>query len=262
MELKAAVAQRASASAARGAQGAVCRRCGQCCLRGGPVLMQQDASLLENGLLDPRWLVSLRKGEWVRDDVRGVLCQQEQERIKLAGAGSGAHPWRCCQYHSEAGLAQCAIYERRPAQCAALFCQAPQALENLLTYENPLSRAEACRALGQGNAKLPVTLWLELAAAHEEQNPVAPALDLAARMGFAPKDSYCDVATASEAGGGAAPDAAARAALMEELTLAVRTDTNFRELCVERAALPKALLPFVLGRPLAALLAEVGLRLC
>ena len=47
---------------------------------------------------------------------------------------------------------------------------------------------------------------------------------------------------------------------MAELGEAARTDAAFRELCVERAGIPAAMLPFLLGRSIKDLLAEVGLK--
>ena len=49
--------------------GPVCRRCGTCCLQGGPTLMERDVALLTGGVLALEALVSLRAGEWARDDV-------------------------------------------------------------------------------------------------------------------------------------------------------------------------------------------------
>ena len=232
---------------------AACKRCGQCCLRGGPVLVRRDAVLLEEGSLFPQALVCLRPGEWVRDDVRRALYQQPEERLKLAGAGGGRHPWRCQYLRMREGRAECNAYRRRPAQCAALFCQDTASLEKLLAEDSPLSRAAALDALSR---RLPprkeIALWREVVAAHEEQNPVRPALELAAAPGFAPPGGE---------GEGRSPlDGAARADAVERLALAARTDAAFRELCAERAGIPASLLPFLLGRPLSALLAEVGLH--
>ena len=99
----------------------VCRRCGTCCLLGGPTLMLSDAALLVSGTLTLEALVCLRAGEWARDDSRKALRPLEGERLKIAGPGGRVHPWRCRYYREGAG---CGIYEQRPAQCTALFCMA------------------------------------------------------------------------------------------------------------------------------------------
>jgi len=45
-----------------------------------------------------------------------------------------------------------------------------------------------------------------------------------------------------------------------ELGEAARMDAAFRELCVERAGVPRAMLAFLFGRSVKDLLAEVGLK--
>ena len=99
-------------------EAASCRRCGTCCLRGGPTLMLSDTALLVSGTLTLESLVCLRAGEWARDDSRKALRPLEGERIKIAGPGGRVHPWRCLYYREGVG---CGIYMQRPAQCAALF---------------------------------------------------------------------------------------------------------------------------------------------
>ena len=109
-----------------------CKRCGQCCRLGGPVLHKDDLSLLDRldapaketvpfGMAD---LVTLRTGELVRDDVLGTLTPLEGECVKLAPS-RGRTDWECrflvrmpdALPGRDAG---CAIYGRRPSQCRAL----------------------------------------------------------------------------------------------------------------------------------------------
>ncbi len=243
-------------------EGPVCRRCGTCCLQGGPTLMERDAPLLTEGVLGLEALVCLRAGEWARDDVRQVLAPLKGECIKVAGLGGSAHPWRCRYYADGAG---CTVYGRRPAQCAVLFCTDTGPLERLLAEEAPLSRAPARRELASlaalpGFPELSASaraMLADLAAVHEEQNPVRPVLELAAGLGYLPRGGRGLRVTAMPnplKGEGERREALAR------IAEAARTDAAFRELCVERAELPAALLPFLLGRSLTALLAEVGLR--
>ena len=235
----------------------VCRRCGMCCLRGGPTLMVEDAPRLVGGALTLESLVCLRVGEWARDDARGELRPLEKEHIQVAGLGGQAHPWRCRYYRDGSG---CAIYAQRPVQCSALFCMDTAPLETLLSSEPLLDRAGALKALA-GEAQLPGfpdlnagtrALLSDLIAAHEEQSPVAPVLEAAARLGFSPRGT--------QGHGEGMEEGEERQALLGELGEAARADAAFRQLCVERAGVPAALLPFLLGRPLQDLLAEVGLR--
>ena len=51
------------------------------------------------------------------------MAPLETEILKLKGKSGG----RGCAFHDERGRA-CGLYERRPAQCRALFCQDTSAL--------------------------------------------------------------------------------------------------------------------------------------
>ena len=85
-----------------------------------------------------------------------------------------------------------------------------------------------------------------------------PALELAEALGFAPHGGR-GLQVERETPAAASLEGAARAEALARLAEAARTDAAFRELCVERAGIPRAILPFLLGRPLEHLLAEVGL---
>lgn len=93
-----------------------CKRCGQCCRLGGPVLHRDDLSLLDRfdapakgtvpfGMAD---LVTLRTGELVRDDVIGTLTPLESECVKLGarqrpGRIGNAVFWSGCRTPCRAG---------------------------------------------------------------------------------------------------------------------------------------------------------------
>lgn len=214
-----------------------CRRCGHCCRLGGPTLMPEDADRLLDGTLSLAALVCLRQGEWARHDgSRGAtalaapgpdnLAPLAREMLKIAGTGAGPHPWQCPYLHEAAGLAACAIHDRRPRQCRALFCEAPQAVEELLATGDFLSRTELFARLAAAESRAP--LWRELAQAHEEACPAADYLSLCAAL-----ESCADAA-----------------AVRRDLAHMERYDAAFRQLCLERGALEAELLPLVLGRPL------------
>ena len=198
-----------------------CKACGECCRRGGPVLHREDADLLGR-VLPPAALVTLRAGELARDDPRGALTPLADEAIKLVGSNGR---WSCLYLDVASG--RCSIYADRPAQCRALFCEDASALADM--YEQGrLTRAEALPLLHPD--------WLPLAAAHEAECAWARLAPLALR---APRD------------------ASAGQVLLE----AVRFDHAYRELAMERAAVPAAALPLLFGRPLSALLSGFGLAL-
>ena len=150
-----------------------CKRCGQCCRLGGPVLHRDDLSLLDRldapakgtvpfGMAD---LVTLRTGELVRDDVIGTLTPLESECVKLAPA-RGRTDWECRFLVRMPGAvpgrdAGCGIYDRRPAQCRALSCSDTRGIAELYGHDRA-SRADVMRAVGAPEE------WLGLFPAYEE----------------------------------------------------------------------------------------------
>ena len=186
------------------------------------MLHREDIILLEEGVLPPAALVTLRAGELVRDDVRGTLAPLPEEAIKLAGGGGG---WSCL--YLDAASLLCSIYARRPAQCMALFCEDVSALAAM--YEQGrLTRADVLPLLHPD--------WLPLAGAHEAECAWTRLAPLALR---------------------AHRDTEAERSLLE----AVRFDHAFRELAAERAAVPVDALLLLFGRPLYVLLSDFGLAL-
>lgn len=215
-----------------------CSSCGTCCRKGGPVLHLQDSALVGQHV-PYTMLITLRAGELTYDPVTSHLVPLETEVIKVAGIGhclvesanhgagqasplGGANPWTCAFLEGEA---HCRIYAHRPAQCRALFCKDTKALEALYA-EGRLTRKDILATAPAG--------WLDLAMAHEQDCSLAALIPLARQ---------------------ALTDPQADASLLE----ALRFDAAFRELCVEKAAMPAAVLNCVLGRPLADFLASFGL---
>ena len=66
-----------------------CRRCGQCCDKGGPALHLEDLHLVRSGTLDLDSLVTLRAGEPVLDQPKGRVASLERELVKVARRGNG-----------------------------------------------------------------------------------------------------------------------------------------------------------------------------
>lgn len=117
-----------------------CTRCGECCRTSTPSLHLEDLGRVEKGDLAASHLYTVRVGERVRDNISGRLVFAPQELIKVRekGAGDGS-----CVYYAEDHRA-CRIYDRRPAQCAALLCRDPTAF--LEVYRRPkATRADLFR---------------------------------------------------------------------------------------------------------------------
>jgi len=203
-----------------------CRRCGTCCRLGGPALHRPDLPLVTGGLLPVTALRTLRRGEYVTDNVAGGIGPAPAELVTLAPGPDG----RTCRFFTPPGT--CAIHADRPLECRLLFCDAPQALAAAYDRDR-LSRADI---LGPAHP---------LAALCAEHETVVDLLRLA---------NLCRLALAG--------DTTARD---EALTL-IRYDAAYRELLPAKAGVPAQAVPFYLGRsprealPAArALLARCGL---
>lgn len=94
-----------------------CRRCGGCCLGGGPALHEEDLPLFEQGVLHTGALQTLRKGEPAFDQPAGRVAPLAEEILKLAYAEDG----KACLYY-QAQDQSCAIYEHRPLECRLQAC--------------------------------------------------------------------------------------------------------------------------------------------
>ncbi len=93
-----------------------CRRCGTCCLSGGPALHAGDLPLVENGVIARDRLITIRRGELVDHPLTGRLQSVAYEVVKITGTG---REW-CCVFYS--GRRGCTIHPRRPSACRALKC--------------------------------------------------------------------------------------------------------------------------------------------
>ena len=94
-----------------------CKRCGTCCLRGGPVLHTGDAHLVESGRLRFADLVTIRKGELAVVPPDDDLLPAAHEMVKINGRNGS---WACRFYEEESS--GCSIYGHRPLSCEALKC--------------------------------------------------------------------------------------------------------------------------------------------
>jgi len=113
-----------------------CRRCGTCCLKGGPALHPEDLSLLQRKLLQQEHLVTIRKGEPVFSLIAEKPHPAPDEIIKIKGRGV---EWTCMFYDRQ--NASCMIYEQRPLECSRLQCWNTEELENV-AGKNLLSRLD------------------------------------------------------------------------------------------------------------------------
>ena len=94
-----------------------CRRCGECCRKGGPAFHLADRLLIEKGLVPAACLYTIRPGEPVRDNVAGGLTFAKTDIIKIKGSGGG---WTC-HFLADDGQG-CRIYAERPEECRQMQC--------------------------------------------------------------------------------------------------------------------------------------------
>lgn len=100
-----------------------CIRCGACCSTASPTLHPEDLAILQREIIVFRDLFTLREGEMVHDNVRGLYTTLPHEMIKLKTDDSGA-----CRFYISSNKA-CGIYDHRPIQCRELRCWDTEALE-------------------------------------------------------------------------------------------------------------------------------------
>ena len=203
----------------------VCRGCGTCCRKGGPALHTKDSFLFEENLLKAADVCTIRAGELVRDTHEDRLAPLPEELVKIA-PNPGARPddWTC-RFLTSAN--RCFLHGKHPAECRALYCEAPQALL-ALSEEPRLTREMICKLV---NAP---AWWPELIKTHEERVNYADLTQLAEKI-----DDDADV----------------RRAFLET----VEFDRAFRDLVVEKEAAPAETLNFLFGRPLLQTIIMFGL---
>ncbi|MDR3639729.1 MAG: YkgJ family cysteine cluster protein [Humidesulfovibrio sp.] len=205
---------------------ATCRRCGECCRKGGPALHTQDKGLFTGkNAVDLSQVVTLRAGEPAFDQVRGRVAPLPGELLKLKGANQD---WTCVFFN--AGENACGLYDRRPAECRALFCQDTTELAAMYEQDR-LTRRDL---LPRGHGVLAVMA---------EHEALVPPARIAA------------LAEALRAGGAEAQDAEF------ELTRMALADRAFRQSLTERAGIAAEYHEFFFGRGAEALFAATGLCL-
>jgi Fe-S-cluster containining protein len=199
-----------------------CRRCGQCCLKGGPALHREDLPLLLHGGVLRAHLVTLRRGETVHENVAGGLVRLVAEVVKIAGRGRGP----ACRFYDRP-TQSCQIHPSRPAECRSLICEDTSAIEDLYQRDR-LTRADIL-APGGG-------LW-ELVAYHDRTFPADMASDLARQA------------------------AVGRDEPLESLVELSRAEESFRRAFMEKTGIDALELDFYFGRSLSRVCAPFGVRL-
>ncbi|MGD8345043.1 MAG: YkgJ family cysteine cluster protein [Desulfobacterales bacterium] len=199
-----------------------CRRCGTCCLKGGPSFHLSDKALIESGEIPSKYLYTIRKGEMAYDNVRQCLEPVGSDIIKIKGKGNS---WTCLFF--DEAQAACTIYENRPIECRALKCWDTAELEAL--YAQKRLKREDLLAGIEG-------LW-DLIKDHQQRCNYDTILALIKAIG-------------SEKPGNA----------RQKLAERIQFDNEIRKLVVSQGGLDADMLDFLFGRPLNQTLKHFGLK--
>lgn len=109
----------------------ICVRCGTCCSKGGPALHRVDLDLVMTGAIELTDLFTIRTGETVINQIKGVQESAAEEIIKIKGAA--LHNW-CCRYY-DTHRHVCRIYAKRPLECRILKCWDTSGIEAVYQRE-------------------------------------------------------------------------------------------------------------------------------
>lgn len=103
-----------------------CRRCGNCCRNGPPALHKADYELYAQGFLQKHHLLTLRKGEWVFENVQGAFIRLSEEMVRLRAKKEN----RSCIFFNEEENS-CTIYRHRPLECRVMKCWDTREIEKI-----------------------------------------------------------------------------------------------------------------------------------
>ena len=196
-----------------------CRRCGTCCRKGGPAFHLADRPLIEEGTIPLQHLFTIRKGERVKDPIRGMVGPVATELIKVKGS---ANTWTCTFFNERE--CSCRIYTERPLECRLLKCWDTTEVEEM-TARDCLTR----RHLLEGVAGL----W-DVVAEHEVRCGCEKLAEMTAHLKKERQKS-------------------AENAIAEMINY----DRHLRRLVVEKSRIDPQILDFLFGRPLEKILAMV-----
>ena len=201
-----------------------CRKCGTCCIKGGPALHEEDRFLVDEGKIPAKYLYTLREGELAYDNVKKQLMPVKTDIIKVKGRDNT----QACLFLNPADH-QCRIYENRPGECRLLKCWDTREIEGY--YDS--SRLTRQQVLGDIKG-----LW-EIIADHHMQCPIGPL------------KNFSDEFIASKP---------VNAALEKKVAYIIRYDISVRSLVQEKGNMDEAMLPFLFGRPITQIMAAMGVR--
>jgi len=199
-----------------------CIRCGTCCTKGSPTLLQHDVALFNGDILKPTDVITIRRGEETYSNITEQASRTDKELIKIREKPESKE----CVFFAN-GDKSCAIYESRPIQCRRQECWNPEASTEE-TGEASLTRKDLLETTGP--------LW-EVILRHEERCSHDELSRSMARL------------------------SATKGQSVEEVLELLRFDHHVREFIGAKLNLEPEGLDFFFGRPLAESLKQYGLKL-
>ncbi len=199
-----------------------CKRCGTCCLKGGPALHLEDKELAEQGHLPLKRLYTIRKGELAFDNVRGAVFTVSGDIVRLKNVEDSPQ----CVFYDKNGNS-CDIYLNRPIECRAMKCWDTGDIEEIYSTER-LSRTD----LLEGNPR-----FSELVEYHQG------------------KCDYVEIKELIDS-----LDEGRNKEALERLREILALDEHLRGVIREKAVCDVEILDFLFGRPLATTLPGLGLK--
>ncbi len=113
-----------------------CKKCGKCCLKGGPSFHHEDRDLIDKGVIPGKNLYTIRAGELAFDNIAEEVLPSKFDIVKIKGVGN---TWTCVFFDIKKNI--CTIYENRPAECRALKCWDTKEITSIYS-ENRLLRKD------------------------------------------------------------------------------------------------------------------------
>lgn len=199
-----------------------CQRCGTCCRKGPPALHDPDKELYFSGVLNKEHLMTLRKGEYVFDNIQNHIQQLSEEMIRIRSKEG----CKSCLFVNDT-TNDCDIYLDRPLECRAMKCWDNQDIID--TYAR--SRLKRKDLIPQDSALYEIILE------HETKCSLSDVLQLV-RM-FKKEE---------------------REDLLTEISGLIDIDLNIRRFLLEKTGAESRSLEFVLGRSLDRILPGLGLK--
>lgn len=202
-----------------------CRRCGTCCLKGGPALHLDDQPLVDSGKIPLNHLMTFRQGEPTLDNVTDTIAPAVTDIIQIRGINENRSD---CVFYDRAQKG-CRIYDQRPVECEALKCWDTEKIKGIYSSRRLTRRHLISKVKG---------LW-ELVEDHQDHCDYGYIAELVEKV-----RRSCPVKEA-----------------MSELLDLIRYDQHLREVTMERANLDPEMLLFLFGRPLSFTIKLFGMKM-